>query len=200
MHHQSHNISAEQIRRDFEARQQAADAERLATQGGQEPNAGTPESPAQIKKRKRDEEKAIEKIKQSKGGKRLRRGRKDADKGKGEEETGLGPKWSTTSKMVAGQLENCAICSKRFTVTNYTKAGPNGGLLCPQCAKNIDKDEEKGKSKKKSTEKSLKRRQVRSNLLDGMVQRGAKSLTQLCVQVRFISRCLLLLSLLSSCK
>lgn len=98
------------------------------------------------------------------------------------------------SKIVPGQLENCAICSKRFTVTNYTKAGPNGGLLCIKCAKTVDKDEDKGKSKKKPTENNHKRRQMRSNLLDGMVQRGAKSLTQLCVQVSVVMQCLLLFS------
>lgn len=150
-------------------------------------NDAAPESSsAQAKKRKREEEKAIEKIKKSKSFQKRRRSRKDGDKPDEEDdelETELARQMYTKSKPLPGQRENCAICSKRFTVTNYTKAGPNGGLLCPTCAKSLDKDEEKGKLMKKTTGKSHKQRQMRSNLLDGMVQRGAKSLTQLCVQV-----------------
>lgn len=79
-----------------------------------------------------------------------------------------------------GQMENCEICEKRFTVTAYSRAGPDGGLLCPKCSKELDKDEGAAKKKRK-TAAGRQRRQVQSNLLDGIYP-GAKDLATLCIE------------------
>jgi DNA repair protein RAD7 len=79
-----------------------------------------------------------------------------------------------------GQMENCASCDKRFTVTAYSRAGPDGGLLCPKCTKDLDKEE--GTARKKSkTAARRQRRQLQSNLLDGIYP-GAKDLMTLCIE------------------
>jgi DNA repair protein RAD7 len=79
-----------------------------------------------------------------------------------------------------GQMENCEICEKRFSVTAYSRAGPDGGLLCPKCSKDLDKEEGAAKKKRK-TQQGRVRRQLQSNLLDGIYP-GAKSLVTLCVE------------------
>ncbi|KAL1983914.1 hypothetical protein VTN96DRAFT_9767 [Rasamsonia emersonii] len=84
------------------------------------------------------------------------------------------------SRPLPGQLENCEICSKRFTVTAYSKTGPNGGLLCAKCSKEIADEEKKAKPKKTGPKSG--RRQNQSNLLDGLVQRGAQSLVEMCTK------------------
>lgn len=81
-----------------------------------------------------------------------------------------------------GQLENCEICSKRFTVTAYSKTGPNGGLLCPKCSKEAMDDDKKSKPKKRAPRSG--RRQLQSNLLDGIAHYGAMSLVEMCTKVR----------------
>ena len=86
------------------------------------------------------------------------------------------------SVAVPGQFDNCAVCEKRFTVTSYTKAGPDGGLLCPRCAKELD-DDEKAKQKKKPMPNRHRQRQMRSDLLDGVATKGALSLVRLCLKV-----------------
>lgn len=89
----------------------------------------------------------------------------------------------TKKKPLPGQLENCELCDKRFTVTAYSKTGPDGGLLCAKCSKSVEADQRKEKPKKPAANKN-KRRQLQSNLLDGIVQLGSKSLQELCVKVR----------------
>lgn len=84
------------------------------------------------------------------------------------------------SRPLPGQLENCEICSKRFTVTAYSKTGPNGGLLCAKCSKEIADEEKKAKPKKTGPRSG--RRQNQSNLLDGIVQQGALSLVEMCTK------------------
>ena len=79
-----------------------------------------------------------------------------------------------------GQMENCEVCEKRFTVTGYSRSGPDGGLLCPRCSKDLDKEEGKARKKKKTTA-GQRRRQIQSNLLDGIYP-GAKTLMTLCVE------------------
>jgi DNA repair protein RAD7 len=79
-----------------------------------------------------------------------------------------------------GQMENCEICDKRFTVTAYSRTGPDGGLLCPQCTREIDKEEGAARKKRK-TAAGRQRRQLQSNLLDG-VYPGAKNLVTLCIE------------------
>ena len=87
------------------------------------------------------------------------------------------------SKALPGQLENCVKCHKRFTVTAYSKAGPLGGLLCPACSKEVEKEDKKAKPKKKPLVRRDRNRQLRSDMLDGVVQRGSKRLLELCIQV-----------------
>lgn len=79
-----------------------------------------------------------------------------------------------------GQMENCEICDKRFTVTAYSRTGPDGGLLCPKCTKELDKEEGAARKKRK-TAAGRQRRQLQSNLLDGIYP-GAKDLVTLCVE------------------
>jgi hypothetical protein len=85
------------------------------------------------------------------------------------------------SRPLPGQFDNCEACSKRFTVTAYSKTGPNGGLLCAKCSKELANEEKKAMPKKRGPKNA--RRQNRSNLLDGIVQNGALSLVEMCTKV-----------------
>jgi DNA repair protein RAD7 len=80
-----------------------------------------------------------------------------------------------------GQLDNCEICGKRFTVTAYSKTGPNGGLLCADCSKKHVDGGKKGPAKKSSS--GIGRRKNQSNLLDGMASHGTQSLLETCIKV-----------------
>lgn len=88
------------------------------------------------------------------------------------------------AKPMPGQLENCEICDKRFTVTPYSKSGPEGGLLCTKCGKEIDLQKKKEAKANKPPIVRAKRRKMQSNLMDDVVTKGAKSLQELCVEVR----------------
>lgn len=85
------------------------------------------------------------------------------------------------SRPAPGQFEHCEICSKRFTVTPYNKEGPDGGLVCTPCGKELKKDM---KVEKKAARKPVgrKRRKLESDRLDGMAMGGAKSLQQICIE------------------
>ena len=85
------------------------------------------------------------------------------------------------SKPAPGQLEHCDICNKRFTVTPYSKEGPDGGLLCTPCGKQMTKEL---KQEKKAATKPAgrKRRKLESDRLDGVAIGGAKSLQKLCIE------------------
>lgn len=76
------------------------------------------------------------------------------------------------------------ICNVRFTVTPYSKTGPNGGLLCNPCGKDLDKNEGPAKKKKKAATGGPvgRRRKTQSNMLDGTYVLGAKSLMSLCIE------------------
>jgi DNA repair protein RAD7 len=86
-------------------------------------------------------------------------------------------------KALPGQREHCELCDKLFTVTPYTKAGPDGGLLCLPCGKELEKDAE-GNTKvvKKPQAGNRQRRKMESDRLDGLVNLGPKSLVQMCIQ------------------
>ncbi|KEF51973.1 uncharacterized protein A1O9_11963 [Exophiala aquamarina CBS 119918] len=90
----------------------------------------------------------------------------------------------TKSRPLPGQLDNCDVCAKRFTVTPYSKTGPNGGLLCPKCSKELKEDEKKDAAarKKKVAAPRGRRRQTESDRLMGDVKPGAKSLVDVCVR------------------
>ena len=85
------------------------------------------------------------------------------------------------SRPAPGQFEHCELCSKRFTVTPYSKEGPDGGLLCTPCGKELAKE---AKQEKKAATKPAgrKRRKLESDRLDGIAVGGAKSLQQLCIE------------------
>lgn len=75
-------------------------------------------------------------------------------------------------------------CDSRFTVTPYSRAGPNGGLLCSPCGKALEKEEGPAKKKKKVVSGGPvgRRRKNQSNMLDGTYSLGAKSLMSLCIE------------------
>ncbi|KAK2062903.1 RNI-like protein [Colletotrichum caudatum] len=194
----SHNISANQIRRNAVQRRAAA-ARSLEAQGGNsaeeeggesgpstEPaeitESSRNETPAEREKRKRKEQQALTKIKASKSFKKRKRHAEHFTGVSEDEDEFARAIFNQRDKPMPGQMDNCAICKKRFTVTAYSLSGPEGGLLCAQCSK--DHAAKKGKGAKKPR-KSLgaqgSRRKVQSNILDGTYQTGAKNLTTLCI-------------------
>lgn len=185
----SHNISAQQIHNDHLQRlqnaraQEAQNADDTEDKENETEEAG--EDVAERQKRKRKEEKALLKLKQSKEFKRRKLEQRARGEGDDEDDDALARSMLTTSsKPLPGQLENCDICEKRFTVTPYSKTGPNGGLLCPKCSKEIKDDEKKDAAakKKKSAAPKGRRRQTESDRLMGDVKPGAKSLVDICVR------------------
>lgn len=138
------------------------------------------ETPHQIRKRKRQEKAAIEKIKNSKAYAR----KKAAANGEPVDDDGsLAFDMYAKAKVVPGQMDNCEECHKRFTVTPYTKEGPDGGLLCAKCGK-IQEDAKKKEAKvKKAPVVRGKRGKVQSNIMDGHTSHGAKSLLDVCIEV-----------------
>lgn len=137
-----------------------------------------PESPEE-KTKKRKRQQAIEKIKKSKefARRKARRvGEPDDD-----DDALANEMMNEKQRPNPGQLENCEICGKRFTVTAYSKTGPNGGLLCADCSKAHVGGDKKGPAKKRSS--GIGRRQNQSNLLDGLTPHGAQSLLETCIKV-----------------
>ena len=190
----SHNISAHQIRQDHERRRQTAleqpaqddpQSER-PTQNQAEDEEENAKIIMQTKKRKRQAEKTMLKIKRSIGFKR-QKARLDGNI-EGEEEDFSLDKYAK-SQPIPGQLENCEVCSKRFTVTAYSKTGPYGGLLCTKCSKEQEAEKKKDAKSLKQPRNKLKQRQNQSMLLDGVIQIGAKALQQLCIEVRLYWLC-----------
>ncbi|EON97695.1 putative dna repair protein [Phaeoacremonium minimum UCRPA7] len=195
----SHNISANQIQLDHQRRRnqaQTAQDPNNTQQDGGDPSAAVTAaaSPAEAavettadrkarekeEKRKKDQQKALEKIKASK---KFQKRKKLLDNSDEEEE--LARQWlGTINTPAPGQMENCAICGKRFTVTPYSRAAPQGGLLCNPCGKDLDKDDGGSAKKKKKTTAGGpvgRRRKMQSNILDGTYHIGARSLMNLCI-------------------
>lgn len=181
----SNNISAAQISADYERRQREArqQQEQEAAANGESVDQIDDDEPvetaAQKKKRKRQQEKTLAKIKESKDYKRQKKSKVegyDSDNDDGA--------WDmyTKKKPLPGQLENCEKCEKRFTVTAYSKTGPDGGLLCTKCSKEQEDQKKKDQKSKKQAVSRDKRRYVQSNLLDGIVQIGSKTLQELCIK------------------
>ncbi|PGH05864.1 hypothetical protein AJ79_06706 [Helicocarpus griseus UAMH5409] len=86
-----------------------------------------------------------------------------------------------SGNALPGQFDNCEYCKKRFTVTSYSKTGSGGGLLCSPCSKKEDLQDHQ--SKKISANKNKRgRRQNVSKILDGIVQLGASSLVESCIK------------------
>ena len=185
----SNNISAAQIQADYESRrrqaqqqeEQTSHVDPSADQENEEPLAVN--RAASPKKRKRDQEQALTKIKKSKQnskGKRSKKALADAD---GDDDYGISVDMYTKKQPLPGQLENCEQCAARFTVTAYSKTGPDGGLLCRACSKEQEADRKKEVSAQKLNKNREKRRNVQSNLLDGAVSIGSKTLLEQCIKV-----------------
>lgn len=198
---QANNISARQIRDDYERRRQQADQDSNAGEGA---SNGTPdaendeavaaavaaeveeeaEAAEKSKKRKRNAEEAKAKVKKAKasaskkGKKKPKKDDSDSDSDWDDDE--LGKDMYKKARPAPGQLEHCDVCNKRFTVTPYSKEGPDGGLLCTPCGKELAKDT---KAEKKATTKPAgrKRRKLESDRLDGIAAGGAPTLQQLCI-------------------
>ncbi|KAL3418208.1 hypothetical protein PVAG01_09923 [Phlyctema vagabunda] len=184
----SHNINANQIRHDANRRRAAA----LTSEGNDDENSASSlpsdpepvptrrkESAAQEKKRKQAAEKSIAKIKASKRFQRQRQAY-GSDNEITDEDEAARAIFEQSMAPLPGQMANCEICDKRFTVTGYSRSGPAGGLLCPKCTKELDNEEGAAKKKRKVAHNN-KRRQIQSNLLDGIYP-GAKDLVTLCVE------------------
>jgi DNA repair protein RAD7 len=184
----SHNISAQQIQHDYNQRvaaaqqQAAADAAVSATPDA-ENGSSDGEDAAERAKRKRKAEKALLKIKQSKEFKR-RKFEREQDGDISMNDDDLAREMMASNKPMPGQLDNCDLCEKRFTVTPYSKTGPNGGLLCGKCSKEL-KDEEKKEAaaqKRKTAVPRGRKRQTESDRMMGDVKPGAKALVDMCVR------------------
>lgn len=194
----ANNISAAEIRDSYRQRaQQAADQ----NGEGDAANGEVPADQAQIereeaeqaelvaqaersKKRKRNQEEAIARAKKGKELKRKaskKKKRDDSDDEDDEDYNELGGMYAK-AKPLPGQLENCEICSKRFTVTPYSKAGPDGGLVCTPCGKELAKDSKAAEKAARKPATGKRRRKLESNRLDGIVTQGAKTLQQLCIE------------------
>ena len=140
------------------------------------------ESAVRKNKRKREQDKAVAKIRQGKNAKKHKKVKGGNSSGD-DDDYDLSIDMYSKKKPLPGQLENCEVCSKRFTVTPYSKTGPDDGLLCPKCSKEQEierKRDEKAKQKSRGREK---RRQTQSNLLDGIAQVGPRTLLDLCLKV-----------------
>jgi len=129
-------------------------------------------------KRRKEQQKAIDKIKASKRFQKRKRNGDDSDS-----DDVARAIFEQRSAPLPGQMENCANCGKRFTVTAYSRNAPDGGLLCSPCGKDLAKEDGAPKKKAKRIPGALAgRRQVQSKILDGTFYPGAKSLMALCIE------------------
>ena len=190
----SNNISAAQISADYERRrrdaQQQAEQEAAANgtiAGEEEQKEQQPdereETALQKKKRKRAQEQALAKIKEGKSSKKQKNGKKGKKDELEDDDSDGALGMYSKSKPLPGQLENCEKCEKRFTVTPYSKTGPEGGLLCVKCSKEQETQRKKDEKIKKQAAPRGKQRKTQSALLDGIVHDGAVSLQDLCIKV-----------------
>ncbi|KAH4038127.1 hypothetical protein HBI40_083950 [Parastagonospora nodorum] len=189
----ANNISAQEIRDSYlqrvqEAEREAAEAEANgegpSNDVGEDVQAESSAMAAERskKKRKRDQDEAIAKIKKGKEAKK--KASKKKKKGS-DDESDFGDIMDMSKKApppLPGQLKHCELCDKRFTVTPYSKAGPDGGLLCTPCGKEMQK-EAKAQEKAKKPVVRKGRRKLESNRLDGLTVRGPKTLQQLCIEM-----------------
>ncbi|KAL8950072.1 MAG: hypothetical protein Q9222_003875 [Ikaeria aurantiellina] len=185
----SNNISAAQISADYERRRREAlqrSEEEAAANNTiaeeeikEEEDDDQEETVLQKKKRKRAEEKARAKIKESKNVKKQKKAKKG---GSDDDDSDVSLDMYKKSKPLPGQLENCEVCDKRFTVTPYSKTGPEGGLLCVKCSKEQEQQKKKDGKVKKQAAPREKRRKTESNKMDGIIHEGAPSLQDFCIK------------------
>ncbi|KAK9448111.1 uncharacterized protein V1518DRAFT_438607 [Limtongia smithiae] len=80
-----------------------------------------------------------------------------------------------------GQIEFCAECSNRFTVTAYSRAAPDGeGLLCHSCGSKYAKEEKIQKKTQISSRK--KKKSIAAALLDKQTAAVPK-LQDMCIKI-----------------
>ncbi|KAK4189609.1 DNA repair protein rhp7 [Podospora australis] len=204
----SHNISANQIRATAEERRRAAaEANQQLEDGDEEETTVVVEtselslvvateeaSPGlttrgrraaavnaeSAQRKKEKEQKAIDKIKASK---KFQKRKREPD-GSDDDDDLAQALFEQHSAPLPGQMGNCELCGKRFTVTPYSRSGPDGGLVCGPCGKTLDKENPAPKKKPKQVTGGAvgRRRQVQSNILDGTFTLGGKTLATLCIE------------------
>lgn len=202
---QANNISAQQIRDDYERRRRQVEQDATAENS----HAPTPQSNGEddavaaaaaleaaeeaekaekSKKRKRVAEEAKEKAKKAKlsASKKKKKPKKkgkedDSEDSDDDYDEDLARDMYKKSRPAPGQFEHCEVCNKRFTVTPYSKEGSDGGLLCTPCGKELAKDLKAEKKAAAPKPQGRKRRKMESDRLDGMAIGGAKTLQQLCI-------------------
>ncbi|KAK3326581.1 hypothetical protein B0H66DRAFT_165446 [Apodospora peruviana] len=201
----SHNISAFQIQQDAAARRRAAEEQNGVDPSNQQDDASSAAvptapitaatettSPPTTRRGRRvaaesssreekpnKNQKVLDKIKASK---KFQKRKKELDDSEDEYDL-LQAIFKERAAPLPGQMENCAICGKRFTVTPYSRNAPDGGLVCSPCGKELAQEGPAPKKKPKRTGGAVgRRRQVQSNILDGTYQPGAKSLMTLCIE------------------
>ncbi|CAI6265063.1 unnamed protein product [Periconia digitata] len=192
----ANNISAREIRDSHRQRVQQAETDTPDPDNGEGPSNGAgpsdleeqPEAePAEsstaaaerTRKRKRtQQDEAIAQIKKGKAAKKSKKKKKGSDDDSDFDDV---MDMYKKAKPLPGQLSNCELCNKRFTVTPYSKAGPDGGLLCTPCGKELAKEAKATDKAKKPTVRKG-RRKIESNRLDGITFRGSKTLQQLCIE------------------
>ena len=136
------------------------------------------------------QKRTLEKIKAEKKKKKNNKKRKvfGSDEDEDEDDLALAIFRSAAATVpLPGQMDNCAKCQKRFTVTPYSRADSTGKLLCSPCGRLLDKEDENKKKKEKEKQKIKPkarggRRKTASHLLDGGSIVGPKPLVQLCVE------------------
>lgn len=97
--------------------------------------------------------------------------------------------WNPYSKSipVPGQIDFCAECNCRFTVTAYSRSGPDGdGLLCNTCGARGAKAQRA--DKKKAVQVKKAKQSTAQSILDGS-NGGPKSLRELCINVSIHPAC-----------
>ncbi|OJD35950.1 dna repair protein rad7 [Diplodia corticola] len=195
----ANNISAAEIRDNYERRRQQATvhAENSASQTPdatsssnndaqpEEAEAG-PAAPATRKRKAGEitaEAKNLAKIKKSKAFQKKKAQRKaEAGDSDSDYDDALARDMYKKVQPPPGQLENCEICNKRFTVTSYSKTGPDGGLVCTPCGKELAAEAGPSKKQKKPVGQT-RRRKLESDRMDATYKpQGAKTLEQLCIE------------------
>lgn len=186
--HEERGINASQIRQ--RAEQRTADAAQAAAAAAEAAEAEVPATSALSRRTRRSAAGATQEVeevvaessaaaaKRSKSKGKAKK-RKKGDDSDDEFTDALNPYKKATP--LPGQIDFCAECNSRFTVTAYSKSAPGGeGLLCTACGKKVataDKDVKK----KRATGKKTKREVLRA-ALNGEAP-GAKSLKEYCIRV-----------------
>jgi DNA repair protein RAD7 len=174
-----YNISARQIRDTYQQRLDAAQAA-AAENPDADPSVEADAILAETLAREEAQAEAVQaaaKNAQASQKKKAKKRKKKQD-GENSDDEGINDLAYRRIQKLPGQLANCGDCEVRFTVTPYSKPNSDGDLLCPKCTKLLTSKEP---VKKKAANRD-KRRMQQSNVLDGKKQRGAKSLTEMCVE------------------